>query len=339
MKAAVFYGKKDIRVQEIKVREPEDNEVVIKVEVCGVCGTDKHIYEGAAGAAPTPPETVLGHEFSGIVYKTGKDVKDVSVGDRVCVDPNDMCGECYYCRQGKGHFCENMIGIGTTFNGGFAEYCTVNAKQAYKIPDNLSLEEAAMTEPVACCLHGIDLSNITPGQTVIIIGGGTIGMIMIQLVKISGASRIILVEPIEAKREIALELGVDIVVDPINESIDDVLKANSIKQIDTAIECVGLVKTMNMAIEYTGNCGTAMLFGLTNPDNEMSIKPFDIFKKEISIKASFINPYTQKRALDLLSSKKINVEKLITDIVPLSQINKVFESEKYKGSGKILIKT
>ena len=338
MKAAVFYGKDDIRVQDINAREPEANEVVIKVEACGVCGTDKHIYEGAAGAAPTPPKTVLGHEFSGVILKTGKDVKEISIGDRVCVDPNDMCGECYYCRQGMGHFCENMIGIGTTVNGGFSEFCTVKEKQVYKIPDNLSLEEAAMAEPVACCLHGIDLAGITTGQTVIIIGGGTIGMIMLQLVKISGASRIVMVEPIEAKREMALELGADIVVDPVNESIDDVMKDNLIKQFDTAIECVGLVKTMNMTIEYTGNCGTAMLFGLTNPDSEMTIKPYDIFKKEISIKASFINPYTQKRAIDILSSKKINVEKLITDIVPLSQINEVFKTDKYKGSGKILIK-
>lgn len=338
MKAAVFYGKEDLRVEEVDLKEPESNEVVIKVAACGVCGTDRHIFDGAAGSAPTPPKTVLGHEFAGVVVKAGSAVKEISVGDRVCVDPNDMCGECYYCRQGQGHFCENMIGIGTTVHGGFAEYCTVKEKQAYKVPDSLSLEEAAMTEPVACCLHGLDLSNIKAGQTVMIIGGGTIGMIMLQLVRLSGASVVLMVEPIESKRKMALELGADITIDPINENIGEVLSANNIKQVDVCIECVGLVNTMKMAIEYTGNCGTAMLFGLTNPDSEMPVKPFDIFKKEISIKASFINPYTQKRALNILSSKKINVKKLITDIVPLDKINEVLETDKYKKSGKILIK-
>lgn len=338
MKAAVFYGKEDLRVEEVDLREPEANEVVIKVEACGVCGTDRHIFDGAAGAAPTPAKTVLGHEFAGVVVKAGNAVKEISVGDRVCVDPNDMCGECYYCRQGQGHFCENMIGIGTTVHGGFAEYCTVKEKQVYKVPDSLSLEEAAMAEPVACCLHGIDLSDIKAGQTVMIIGGGTIGMIMMQLVRLSGASVVLMVEPIETKRQMAKELGADITIDPINENVGDVLSANDIKQVDVCIECVGLVNTMKMAIEYTGNCGTAMLFGLTNPDSEMPVKPFDIFKKEISIKASFINPYTQKRALNILSSKKINVKKLITDIVALDKINEVLETDKYKNSGKILIK-
>lgn len=339
MKAAIFYKKHDIKVEETEKRSPNPNEVVIKVEACGVCGTDLHIYAGAEGAAKTTPPTILGHEFSGTVYEVGSQVKALKVGDRVCVDPNDMCGECYYCKLGQAHFCENMIGIGTTVNGGFAEFCTVKEKQVYKLPDGLSFEEGAMAEPVACCIHGMDLTNVTTGQTVMIIGGGTIGLIMLQLAKISGASTLILVEPVEAKRKLGIKLGADISIDPMNNNIEEVLNSLSIKAVDSVIECVGLKSTMLDTIKYVGKAGTAMMFGLTDPDCEIPVKPFDVFKKEISIKASFINPYTQQRAISLLASKRIDVKSLITDIVKLEDINNVFATDSYKGSGKIIIKT
>ena len=338
MKGAVFYKKNDLKVEEVEKRSPASYEITLKVEYCGVCGTDRHIFDGAEGAGYTPPKTVLGHEFSGVVVDVGEDVGDIAVGDRVCVDPNDMCGKCYYCKQGMGHFCENMIGIGTSVDGGFAEYCTVNSKQVYKIPDSLSFKAAAMAEPVACCVHGMDLTHVAQGDTVLIIGGGTIGMIMLQLAKIAGAAKLIMMEPVKAKREMAKKLGANITIDPANESIDEILKDNSIKQIDKAIECVGLVETMKTAIKYTGKGGTAMLFGLTDPDREMSIKPFEIFKNEITVIASYINPYTQMRALNLLASEAIDIESLITDIVPLEKINDVFTTDKYKSSGKILIR-
>lgn len=132
MKAAVFYGKNDLRIEEIEKPVPCSDEVLLKVMACGVCGTDVHIFHGDAGAAPTPAGTVLGHEFSGIVESVGRNVTAVKPGDKVCVDPNKLCGECDYCRGGMGHFCERITGIGTTVNGGFAEYCTVPVSQVYK---------------------------------------------------------------------------------------------------------------------------------------------------------------------------------------------------------------
>lgn len=187
MKAAVFYEKNDLRIEEIEKPEVKPGEVLIKVMACGICGTDVHIFNGDEGAAKTPPHTVLGHEFSGVVESVGEGVSDIKVGDRVCVDPNKLCNECYYCKSGIGHFCENMIGIGTTVNGGFSQYCAVPQSQVYKIADTTSFEQAAMAEPVACCVHGIDMCNISCGDTVAVIGGGMIGMIMLQLAKISGA--------------------------------------------------------------------------------------------------------------------------------------------------------
>ncbi len=338
MKAAIFYKKHDIRVEDVPIRKPSPDEVLIKVEACGVCGTDKHIYEGAKGAGETPEGTVLGHELSGTIVEIGEKLNGLAVGDRVAIDPNNTCGYCYFCRQGRGHFCENMLGIGTTVNGGFSEYCTVAAKQVYKIPDWMSYQIAAMAEPIACCLHGIDLIKIEPGQSVLIVGGGTIGLIMLQLAKLAGASRIILVEPVESKHDLARKLGADIVVNPYKVNLPEGLNTNKIYNMDVVIECVGHVSTMKMAIDHAGKASTVMLFGLTDPDAEMSIKPFDLFRKEITVKASFINPYTMQRALDLLSSRKIIIEDLITDVVPLSDINSIFNTDKFKGAGKIIIK-
>jgi len=338
MKAAVFHGKKNLKVEEVELPRPKHDEVIIQIKACGVCGTDLHIYEGAEGAAKCTPPTILGHEFSGIVYETGSLVQSVKPGDRVCVDPNDYCGHCYYCRIGKAHFCQNMIGIGTTTNGGFAQYCVVREKQVYKVGGSLSFEEAAMAEPVACCLHGMDLTGVKTGDTVMVIGGGTIGLIMLQLAKLSGASTLVVVEPVERKRELALRLGADIAIDPISQSIGDMLEKYGVKSVDAAIECVGLKNTMEDAIKYVSRGGTAMLFGLTEPNCEIPLMPFDIFRREITIKASFINPYTQTRAVALLESGKINVKDLITDELSLNEINKVFEDNSYRNRGKVIIK-
>lgn len=338
MKAGVFYKANDLRVEEIKIPVPKQDEVLIRVKACGICGTDVHIFKGDKGCFPTPPGTVLGHEFAGVVEAVGKDVKQIKKGDRVCVDPNKLCGECYYCKSGIGHFCEKMTGIGTGTNGGFAEYCAVPQSQVYKIADTTTYEMAAMTEPVACCVHGIDMCNISCGDTAAIIGGGMIGMIMLQLAKLSGAGRLILIEPVAAKRKIAEKLGADMTIDPINENVKDVLKTNRIDRISTVIECVGKPSTVEQAIDIAGKCATVMMFGLTAPDDTIKVKPFEIFQKEIVLKSSFINPYTQKRALELIDSGKIDVSSIVYACEPLEKLPEILASNALRANGKFIIK-
>lgn len=337
MKSAVFYEKEDLRIENIEKPSVKADEVLIKVHACGICGTDMHIFDGDEGAAPTPSGTVLGHEFAGEVVEIGSAVKNVKVGDRVCVDPNKLCNECDFCREGVGHFCENMIGIGTTVNGGFSEYCVVPQSQAYKFSEKISYEQAAMTEPVACCLHGIDMCDIEAGATVAVIGGGMIGLLMLQLARIKGASILILIEPIEEKRNLARSLGADIVIDPFNENVEDVLKKNNISRINTVIECVGRISTVEQAIAIAGKKSTVMMFGLTKPQDEIKIKPFEIFKKEITLKASFINPYTQKRALALIDSGKIDVSSMIYKTAPVDELPSILKDKKYRTQGKFII--
>lgn len=337
MKSAVFYGKHDLRVQQIEKPVIKDDEVLLKVMACGICGTDVHIFHGDEGAAATPPGTVLGHEFAGIIEEVGSAVKGFQVGDRVCVDPNKLCNECYYCKSGLGHFCESMIGIGTTVHGGFSEYCAVPQSQLFKIGENTTYEMAAMTEPVACCVHGIDMCEISCGDTVAVIGGGMIGMIMLQLAKISGASRLIMIEPVAEKREIAKGLGADLCIDPIHEDVKEVLKQNGIDRISTVIECVGKVQTMEQAVEIAGCKSVVMMFGLTAPQDVMPIKPFEIFKKEIVLKASFINPYTQKRALELIDNRKIDVSSIVYACEPLDKLPEILADAELRSRGKFII--
>ena len=265
MKAAVFYGKGDLRVEEAVKPVAAKGEILIKVRACGVCGTDVHIFSGDEGAAKTTPPVILGHEFSGEVEETGEGVVDFRKGDRVCVDPNVLCGECFYCKSALGHFCEHMQGIGTTVNGGFAQYVAVPAKQAYKLADGTSFEEGAMTEPVACCLHGIDMCNIRPGDDVAVIGGGMIGLIMLQLARLKGAARVVLIEPVSQKRETALKLGAFMTVDPVKEDAKAAIARAGIKRLSCVIECVGLVSTIEQAIDIAGKAATVMMFGLTKP--------------------------------------------------------------------------
>lgn len=336
MKAAVFYGKEDIRTEEVQIREIGANEVLIDVRACGVCGTDMHIYEGSQGATQCEPPVILGHEFSGVISAVGTDVINVKVGDRVTVDPNIACGKCYACRVGKQHFCEEMIATGVIVNGGFAEQCIVYEKQVFKIADSVSFEEAAMCEPVACCLHGIDVANIQTGDNVLIIGGGAIGLIMMQLARTAGAATVIVSEPVESKRELALKLGADIAIDPFEEDFKKVMSKYNVLEVNVVIECVGLKATMIDAIKHISHGGTVVLFGLTDPDCEIPMKPFDLFRREITIKSSFVNPYTQGRAARLIGTGKINVAELISDVFTLDTITQAFS---IKGkNGKMIVK-
>lgn len=337
MKAGVFFDKNDLRVMEIEKPEAKAGEVLIKVMACGICGTDVHIFCGDEGCFPTPAGTVLGHEFAGIVEAVGEGVKGIKAGDRVCVDPNKLCNECYYCKSGIGHFCEEMTGIGTGVNGGFAQYCAVPQSQVYKIADTTSYEAAAMAEPVACCVHGIDMCNISCGDTVAIIGGGMIGMIMLQLAKLSGAGKLIMIEPVAEKRTIAKKLGADLCIDPMGENVKEVLAENNIERISCVIECVGKTGTIEQAIDIAGKNSIVMMFGLTAPDDKISVKPFELFKKEVVLKASFINPYTQKRALELIDNGKIDVTSIVYACESLEMLPEILSNAGLRAKGKFII--
>lgn len=337
MKSAVFYGRHHLKIEEHGMPAMGPHDVLIKVKACGVCGTDVHIYEGDKGAAEVTPPTILGHEFSGVIEEVGAEVINYKPGDRVCIDPNCYCGACEPCRNGAAHFCEHMTGYGTTVNGGFAEYCAVDERQIYLLGDHTSFEQGAMAEPVACCLHGLDMCEIQPGHQVVVIGGGMIGLLMLQLAKLAGAAKTALLEPVESKREVARKLGADVCIDPLGQDVKSELKAAGLTWVNTVIECVGRPSTIEQAIDIAGNKAVVMMFGLTKPEEEIAVKPFQIFQKELVLKASYINPYTQKRALDLIDTGRLDVTSMICEVCGLEKLEEILRDPKVRANGKYVI--
>lgn len=337
MKSAVLYGKHDLRVEDLALPTPGPNDVLVQVKVCGVCGTDVHIYEGDKGAAEVSPPVILGHEFAGVIAQVGLNVTSYRVGDRVSVDPNRYCGACDPCRNGAAHFCENMVGYGTTVNGGFAEYCAVDERQIYLLGAQTTFAQGAMAEPVACCLHGIDLCGIRPGYQVVVIGGGMVGLLMLQLAKLAGAAKVALLEPIAEKRAVGQRLGADITIDPLMQNAEEELHKAGITHANVVIECVGRPSTIEQAIALAGNKAVVMMFGLTKPDEEITVRPFTLFQKELELKASFINPYTQHRALALIDSGKLDVSSMVYQTSGLHELATILHTPELRNKGKYLI--
>ncbi|MBI1936544.1 MAG: zinc-dependent alcohol dehydrogenase family protein [Ignavibacteriales bacterium] len=298
-----------------------EEELLIKVESCGVCGTDFHIYHGTA---PAKTNTILGHEFSGVVVEKGNECGGFSIGDKVAIDPNIYCGRCSYCREGKVQFCMNHRALGVTQDGGFAEFVLVPVQQAYKIPSDFPLDIASFAEPLSCCIRGIDRAKIKPGENVIIIGGGAIGLMMMQLARISGAAKLIVIEPDKYRRELALKLGADFVFAPDVENLFHSIKGITNGGADTIIECVGKPEAVELGIELTGRGGKIVVFGLAPVNSKIELYLQEAFRKELSIKTSFLNPYTFERAVELLINKKIDVEKFTITKVNLDNLTKVF---------------
>lgn len=337
MKAAVFYGKEDIRVEEKGLRELKENEILIKVMACGVCGTDIHIYHGEPGSADVNPPVILGHEYSGEVVQIGEKVKDFAIGDRVTIDPNMFCGECSYCRTEKRHLCKDLAALGVTMDGGFAEYCIVPISQAYKFPETISYEEAAMVEPLACCLHGIDLAAIDAGKTVAIVGGGAIGLMMVQLAKLRGASFIAVSEPMEKRRQLALSLGADVAINPLDPGADKLIYDRYPDGIDVVIECAGKEAAMKSAIGFAKRGATVLLFSVADLNTTLTVRPFEIFQKELTIKGSFINPSTHGRAVQLIASGRVSMKPLISHRFPIEDMTKAIEMQRNPEAVKVIV--
>ncbi|MGM9521907.1 MAG: zinc-dependent alcohol dehydrogenase family protein [Oscillospiraceae bacterium] len=338
MKANVYLGNKQFEVRDLPLRELKDDELLIKVAACGVCGTDIHIYNGSQGASQPEPPVVLGHELSGTVVSTGAGVKGFAAGDHVAVDPNIYCGTCHYCRIGKKHLCTGLRAIGISRDGGFAEMCIVPQAQCYKLSKEVPLEFGAMTEPLACCLHGIDNASIRVGDTVCVIGGGAIGLMMVQLARLSGASTVILSEPIAMRRQVGLELGADYAVDPTAAPLgEQIEKLIGIAGTDVVIECVGLPIAVKQAFEVAKRGTTLLLFSVPQHGSTFELPLTDIFQKELKIVGSMINPDTTSRAVELINSGRIDLAPIITHRYPVEGLVDALHKQMSADSIKVLV--
>ena len=337
MKAAVIHGIKDITVDEVPEPETGPRQVKVKIAYCGLCGTDPENLEGTFGLMPPEAykmDRIIGHEACGTIAEVGSDiVNDYKVGQRVAMNFRGSCGACYYCRNGMENFCRNGVGA----SGSFAEYAVYPESAIYTIPDDMTMEQAAMLEPVSVAVHAIDQTNVRTGSTIAIAGGGPIGLLCLEMALKAGAARAMLSEPIKEKRDLALKLGADIAVDPFNEDIVAAgLKLTDGRGFDTVIDASGNIAAAKQCIDLADRGATILWAAVYGKDVEIGVSPFIMYAKELTITSTFVSPYSFPRALNLLP--KLELDALITDIIDLKDIKKAFELHKTGKSIKILIK-
>lgn len=327
-------GKHEAHIGEFPTPPMDSGCVKVAVSYCGLCGTDFHKYEGKSGSRPLKLPIPLGHEVSGIVEEVGSDVTDFQPGDRVTVDPNWSCGKCWYCQSGLTHMCENSRGVVK----GMADYVCPPQENVYKIPDTLSLRDAALTEPLSCCLHGMDLLDVKLGQTVAIVGMGAIGAIMVQLCRLASAAEIIVIETQEEKREKAMMLGATHFINPAATDPAVEIARLGIRNVDKVMECVGLPVTVNTALRVAGRCARVVLFGLGDPATPVPFDQYAAITKELDIRTSFLNPHTTGRAIRLLASGAIDTDSIISAEVAAEDLLDELQNRTWSRLGKVMVK-
>ena len=341
MKGNFFLGASHtpkFEVREMEFGELGPHQILIKNKACGVCGTDVHIYKGEAGSAAVTPPVVLGHEYSGEVVAVGSEVLGVKPGDHVTVDPNMYCGKCLPCRMGKKQNCEHLFALGVNVNGGFAQYSVCPDTQCFVVKKEIDFDVAAMAEPLACAVHGIDQAAIRPGQNVLIIGGGTIGLIMAQLARLEGAAVVMVSEPIEMRRKIALEVGADAVINPMEEDLTQrIQEITGRTGADVVIECIGNSKTCEQAFDAAGFGATVLLFGVPLIDAKAGLPLFKVYQKELKIVGSMINPDTHQRAVNLINSGRLEIKKLLTHVYDMEHLEYAIRMQMSSESIKVIV--
>ncbi len=337
MKAMRLEATGQLFTREVKKPEAGPDELLVRVEACGVCGTDRHLFHGEF---PCTPPVTLGHEFSGIIEQVGSAVSGFSVGDRVTGDPNIACGRCSHCVNGRVNLCRNLTAIGIHRDGGFADYVIIPHKQAFPLPADLDPMHGAFCEPLACCLHGIDLAEIKAGSSVVVLGGGVIGLLTVQLARLAGATTVILVTRQASRRSLAEELGATASVDPnAGDVIAQIAGGHGLVPggVDVVLECAGVAETVVQATKLVRPGGTAVILGVMAQGERVEIEPFDLLFREVKLVTSFLNPFTHRRAADLIASGRIEVEKLISRKVSLEEAPEVVRQLPQPGEVKVLV--
>jgi len=318
MKACLFEAKEEFAVREIEKPVPKKNEVLIRVRAAGICGTDIHILK-AEYFSDFP--IVAGHEFSGEVVEIGEEVTQFKPGDRVTADPNIFCDKCYFCKINKNNHCLNLEAVGVTRNGAFTEYVAVPEKCVFPIPDQISFPEAALAEPLACVVYGIRRSGIKPGEKALIFGAGAIGLLLMSLLQVGGASKVVMVDISPKKLEFARSMGASEVI-VSDDDLGKKLTAVAPYGFDLVADATGIPGVMENQVQYVEPDGTFLVFGVAPLGKTMKVEPYDIFRRDIHIIGSFAVRKTMQYSINLLSSGKIQVKDLISASYPLSEFGK-----------------
>jgi len=313
MRIVNWYGGSDFRIEKRPKPSPKENEVLVEIKAVSICGSEVHAFTGVSKRRQEVHglPLVMGHEFAGIVTEVGKGATGLSVGDKVAVNPIISCGSCEQCISGRTNICPNFKLYGLHMDGAFAEYVVVPAGNCYKLPENVSLKEAACGEPASVGFHAVRISNVVPGDHVAVIGSGPIGLFVLQSAKLSGAAKTIAIDISDYRLEKAKELGADITINPKGEDpVKAVRELTGGKGVDAAIEAVGREITVNQAIQMVKKGGVVTVVGML--EKTMNIPMLDVAVNEIRLQGDY--GYTKidfERAVSLISLGKIRAVPMI----------------------------
>jgi len=315
MRVATWHGESRFTIDDAVDPTPKQGEVLLEVHTAGICGTDVHATQGLF---PYRPPLVLGHEFTGVVHEVGKRVSRDLIGRAVACEPNYGCGSCVECRARRVSHCPNLTRV-----GGFAERVVLPLHSVHVLPDGLDPATAALTEPAACCLAGLEMFRMPRAATVLIIGGGLMGLLTMALALARGAGRAIMSDPMTERREIARRLGATAVIDPARESLREAVgELTQGRGPDVTCEAVGKPQLVAEALAITKPGGIVQLVGVSPPSAHLALELYQVHYRELSIHGAYGRGTSFRRALRLLPS--LGVRELITARFPLTQITDAF---------------
>ena len=323
MKSAVWYGRADVRIEDVPEPRVNSDEILVKVKTVGICGSDAHAFEGKSKRRVPP--LVLGHEFAGVVADVGAEVHDFQNGDRIVVEPVISCGRCESCKEGRRNSCPDMRLIGLHTHGAFAEYVAVPADTCYELPENVSFDEAAFVEPLAVATHAINMTPTKIGDELLVVGSGVIGLLVLQVARHRVGGNVFVSDLIEFKLDLAKRLGANAIINPRREDATKIVRQlTSGRGVDAVIEAVGVQDTLEYALAVVKKGGHVTIIGLLE-----QMMQFDVMKlvtNEITMRGDYL--YTDedfKTSLDLITNRIVNVKPLITHTFTLTEIAKAVD--------------
>lgn len=324
MKALVYLGPNKMEMKEIEEPSPKKDQVKIKVGYCGICGSDLHGYTGESGRKIPP--MIMGHEFSGVVVECGSEVTKFSVGDRVCVLPVRYCSECEFCLQGYENICKNRENLGVMdIDGAFTEYICMEEKFVYGLKDSVSDKAGAVIEPLSVSYHAVKNAQPIEGRNVLIAGTGTIGLLVLMIVKANNPNKIVVTDLSDERLRLAKEFGADIIVNPAKQDLGEELEKAGIKDdIELSIECVGATPTCQQTVDFVKIHGRIIWVG--NAAKMVTINMQKIVTQELSVQGVYaFTAEDFQNALHMLERKEVPAEKIITRVVSLEETTQAFE--------------
>jgi L-iditol 2-dehydrogenase len=342
MKSLVLEKYNEFTLRETPLPELKPGWVLIKVEACGICGSDVHGMDGSTGRRQPP--VIMGHEASGIIHEISPEVHGWKMGDRVTFDSTISCGECYYCKRGDINLCDNRRVLGVSCNeyrqnGAFAEYVAVPAHILYAIPENISFEQAAMIEAVSVAVHAVAISQVKSDDTAVVIGCGMIGLLCIQALKAAGCKKVVALDLIAAKLDVAAELGADLVLKSNDPALaSKILSETENRGADLVLEVVGIESTVNLAVDCARKGGTVTLVG--NLSSEVRFPLQKVVTRQLKVQGSCASAGEYPLCLELISAGKIKVDTIISKVAPLEEGNEWFHRLYNKEAGlmKVILK-